>query len=422
MLTREENEYLCRVGPGTPMGAMLRRYWAPACLSEELPAPDCAPVALELFGERLVAFRDSSGAVGVLEERCTHRGASLALGRVEDCGIRCLYHGWKFAVDGTIQETPNLPDSKFKERVKAPAYPVREAGGLVWVYLGPPEMQPPFPEYNWMAVADDHRVPIKIVLDCNFVQQIEGVIDSSHVGILHHDEMDAAREGAFEATAQGRDRFPTEDDAPKIEVENTDFGFHYAAIRRSSGGDPNLRYVRVTPFVMPFLTWVPPGSPVSLFVPMNDVETAFYVIAWDPEVPPDRETFIALQGLDLPGVWGEDFRLHLPEQDREAMAAGTSSTGFVGLIVQDSAVQRSMGPIFDRSREHVVPADLAILRMRRLLMDSARRVGEGGDPIGLDRPVDTTKIEAAAVIVPAQTRWQELVPGNVAVERARSGR
>ncbi|HUZ20292.1 MAG TPA: hypothetical protein VMU75_06965 [Acidimicrobiales bacterium] len=155
---------------------------------------------------------------------------------------------------------------------------------------------------------------------------------------------------------------------------------------------------------------------------MNDVETALYVIAWDPEVPPERETFLALQGLDRPGVWGEDRRLRLPAQDRGAMSAGTSSTGFIGLIVQDSAVQRSMGPIVDRSREHVVPADLAILRMRRLLIDSARRVGEGGEPIGLDRPVDTTRIEAAAAVVPAETRWQELVPGNVAVERARSGR
>ena len=147
MLTAEENEVLCRVGPGTPMGTVLRRYWTPAFQLGDLPAPDCPPVRVTILGENFVAFRDTTGRLGFLDEMCCHRGASLALGRVEDCGIRCLYHGWKYAVDGTIMETPNLAAPTFRERVKHGAYPVREAGGLAWVYLGPPGTDPPFPAF-----------------------------------------------------------------------------------------------------------------------------------------------------------------------------------------------------------------------------------------------------------------------------------
>src|ERR1700744_5196292 len=158
MLTAEENEVLCRVGPGTPMGTVLRRYWTPAFQLGDLPAPDCPPVRVTILGENFVAFRDTSGRLGFLDELCCHRGASLALGRVEDCGIRCLYHGWKYAVDGTIMETPNLPTPTFRERVKHGAYPVREAGGVAGVYLGPPGAEPPFPAFGWASAPADEIV------------------------------------------------------------------------------------------------------------------------------------------------------------------------------------------------------------------------------------------------------------------------
>ena len=167
MLTAEENEVLCRVGPGTPMGTVLRRYWTPAFQLGDLPAPDCPPVRVTILGENFVAFRDTAGRLGFLDELCSHRGASLALGRVEDCGIRCLYHGWKYAVDGTIMETPNLAAPTFRERVKHGAYPVREAGGLAWVYLGPPGTEPPFPAFAWSTATrraprdrDDHGLQL----------------------------------------------------------------------------------------------------------------------------------------------------------------------------------------------------------------------------------------------------------------------
>src|ERR1700748_911504 len=154
MLTHEDNEYLCRVGKGTPMGTMLRRFWTPVCLAEDIPGPGGDPLPARVLGDDLVVFRTGAGDVGVINERCTHRGASLRIGRVEDCGIRCLYHGWKFGADGTIQETPNHCDDRLKSRLKAPAFPTREDGGLVWAYVGPKEHEPPFQRYEFFEGAE----------------------------------------------------------------------------------------------------------------------------------------------------------------------------------------------------------------------------------------------------------------------------
>src|SRR4051812_18358892 len=184
MLNRQDNELLCRVGAGTGMGDMMRRYWHPACTSAQLVS-DGKPLRVRLLGEDLVAFRDSAGQVGVMEELCMHRGASLALGRVEEGGIRCLYHGWKFDTTGTVLETPNHSDPKYRQRMKAPAFPVREEGGLVWAYFGPKELQPGFSRYAFMEAEPQHRVVLRIDIACNYLQLVEGGEDSSHVGVLH---------------------------------------------------------------------------------------------------------------------------------------------------------------------------------------------------------------------------------------------
>src|SRR5262245_50366214 len=184
MLSREDNDRLCRIGPGTSMGDVFRRYWLPVCVSTQIAKPDSDPLRVSLLGEHLVVFRDSAGKVGVLDELCPHRGASLALGRVEECGIRCLYHGWKFAVDGTIIDTPNNRDESFKKRVKAIAYPVREEGGLVWTYLGPAAKIPVFTRYAFMDAADENRTILRVNVKANYLQLLEGGFDSSHVGIL----------------------------------------------------------------------------------------------------------------------------------------------------------------------------------------------------------------------------------------------
>ncbi|MQA87378.1 MAG: Rieske 2Fe-2S domain-containing protein [Streptosporangiales bacterium] len=422
MLTSEETEYLCRVGPDTPIGRVLRRYWIPAFQLADLPRPDCPPIAVPLLGERFVAFRDTEGRLGFLDELCCHRGASLALGRVEDCGLRCIYHGWKYGVDGTIQETPNMPESsRFKERVKHPAYPVREAGGLGWVYLGPPDRLPSFPEYHWFGVPQSQLLITEMILDCNWVQVQEGSIDSSHVGILHTDSIAEIREGKGRRTGLGNlmDGFPSEDNSPRLEVENTDFGFHYAAVRQASDGEDRT-YVRITPFIMPFITYIPPTSNnIVIVVPRDNWTTSSIGVRVNPtDEPIDLWAAWRAQGVDDPEVWGpepERRRVRLPAQDRPAMEEGRSFAGIQGIRMQDAVVQSSMGRIYDRRNEHLVPADVGIIRMRRLLIESARRVDQGEDPIGLDRPVDAAKIEAASGTIPADVPWQSLVPGNRAV-------
>ena len=197
----------------------MRRYWLPALEAAELPHPDCDPKHVELLGEHFVAFRDTEGRVGLLDENCCHRGASLLLGRVEECGIRCLYHGWKFAVDGTVLRHPNVPDPKFKNRIKARAYPVREAGGLIWVYLGPAEKCPPFPDFPWMRVPASNRINTFAVVSCNFVQVMEGLFDSSHLNILHDYGM--AMTGSSALTFAQKVNKMQHEAAPRIEAEET---------------------------------------------------------------------------------------------------------------------------------------------------------------------------------------------------------
>jgi phthalate 4,5-dioxygenase oxygenase subunit len=428
MLTPEENEALCRVGPGTPMGTLLRRYWVPAFQLGDLPEPDCPPIRVTILGEDFVAFRDTEGRIGFLDELCAHRGASLVLGRVEDCGIRCLYHGWKYAVDGTILETPNLTGSRFRERVKHGSYPVRESGGLGWVYLGPPEAIPPFPVFRWDDVAAGVAVT-EMVMDCNWMQVLEGSIDSSHVGILHLDTLAVMGAGprsvgSFDFAGdpwdhemltppQAGDPWPSTDNAPRIEVEDTPYGFQYAALREAAG-DPGKTYVRVTAFVMPYTAFIAGTKGAVIVVPRDDDTCSSFGVFVRPAgtggpARPNRT------GVD-PSVWGpepENRRLRVPPQDREAMASGQSFAGFRGgNRVQDGAVQMSEGTLYDRTKEHLVPADLAIIKLRRVLADSIRLLEEGKPPLGLGAGFDLSGVEAVNAVVDANTPWQDLVPDN----------
>src|SRR5579884_4152243 len=241
MLTHEENELLTRTGPGTPMGHIFRRYWLPALLSDELEA-DGEPKQIRLLGQRLVAFRDSQGRAGVLDENCPHRGASLAYGRNEECGLRCIYHGWKVDVAGRIVDTPSEPeDSTFKDRIRHTAYGVREAGGIIWAYLGPAEQEPAFPEWQWLAAPADQVEINKVFQECNYAQGLEGSIDSVHSDFLHSSDI------------RGR----PSDHRPRLEVEDRPYGFRYAAIRRPDGDGQSGKYVRITLFVAPCFVLIP---------------------------------------------------------------------------------------------------------------------------------------------------------------------
>ncbi len=429
MLTREENERICRVGPNTPMGNVFRRFWLPVCTSDQLPAPDCDPLRVRLVGENLVAFRDSRGHVGLLQENCPHRGASLALGRVEENGIRCLYHGWKFGADGVLQDTPNCSLKSIKQSVKARAYPIREEGGLVWTYMGPRDKEPPFTRYAFMDADEPNRTVIRINVKANYLQLVEGGFDSSHVGILHSN---VARPGWINQTfTPNPDKLnpavlAVEDNDPELELRETDFGFYYAAFRAdrqsARNADDAQVNVRIVPFIMPSTRIIP--APTTLYTvfetPADDETTSTFIVIHGRE-PVDRAKNISLLGIDDPRFYSEKdcvYRATWDDrfgQDRDRMKDNWS--GLNGIEQEDAAMSLSMGPIIDRSQEHLVPADRAVVALRKMLLRSAKNIEEGGDPVAM--PGDLTDVGAPDAFIAASARptWQQLSPGHWTVKR-----
>jgi phthalate 4,5-dioxygenase len=259
MLSKDENEVLTRVSPGTPMGNLLRRYWLPALLSAEIPEPDSPPVRVRLLCEDLVAFRDSSGAVGLVAQACPHRGASLFFGRNEEAGLRCVYHGWKFDVNGICVDMPSEPtESNFKNKVKATSYPTHESGGVVWTYMGPPEKTMPFRDFGSDGVPREKWRASKMLSYCNFVQAMEGNLDTAHISYLHRnlDEREIDDDGTDRPGYPSQSmssRIRARDRTPGIEVEDTWYGYRYAGIRVTPNG---FTHFRVTDFAMPVMTFV----------------------------------------------------------------------------------------------------------------------------------------------------------------------
>jgi phthalate 4,5-dioxygenase len=418
VLSKADNETLCRVGPGTPMGAVFRRFWHPVCLSEQIAKPDCDPVRVEILGERLVAFRDSVGKLGLLEEGCPHRGVSLALGRNEDNGLRCLYHGWKFAADGTILDMPNCPDLRLAPNIKAKTYPIREGGGFLWAYLGPADKMPPFPRWRFLDIPVAHMRVNRIDAEVNYMQQLEGGADTSHVGILHSNfARPGWMTGGFNANTDPDNpaALATGDLAPTLLLEDTPFGFHYAAIRQLPSDDVDgKRNVRVVPIIMPSTRIIPsPAVQFIIFeVPMNDTRTATFAASYRLDAGPvDPWKLNEMSGRHNPALFDEATHRYVGSwenrfgQDRSRMSEDWS--GIKGVVMEDMAMSMSQGAIADRSKEHLVPADQAVVRCRRQLLESAKRVAEGGDPIGVE--VDVSTIRAIDATVPGNVRWQDLV-------------
>ncbi|MEP7276240.1 MAG: Rieske 2Fe-2S domain-containing protein [Betaproteobacteria bacterium] len=419
MLTEEENDLLCRVEGDAPMGTIMRRHWLPACMSEEVAERDGAPVRVRLLGEDLVAFRDTRGAVGVVGEHCPHRGASLALGRNEECGLRCLYHGWKVDVQGTIVETPSEPPtSTLGRRVRHPAYPTREAGGFVWVYMGPPDTLREFEPPAFAPAPDTPVAIVKMHVACNWAQILEGAIDSAHSSTLHATDMPAANVDRALAEGGVWPR-PSDDKAPRFEVETTGYGMRYAAIRRPINNADTHDYVRITCFVAPSTALIPPNNLYSLAnvnVPIDDTNTMFYFIAWGERGPGiDREAWRAFcharPGVDLDANYRRVRVLaNNYLQDRAAMMRG-DHTGIPGIPTQDMAMWETMGPITDRSRERLGASDTAIVRFRRIMVDAARRVAQGEPAIGTIAPQPLAQIRSFEGVVPKNVDWRTLRTG-----------
>jgi len=416
MLSAEENELLCRVEGDAPMGQIMRRHWLPACLSEEVSEPDGAPVRVRLLGEDLVAFRDSNGRLGVVGELCPHRRVSLALGRNEGCGLRCLYHGWKVDVEGNILEMPSeAADSRFKEKLKHTAYPVHEAAGFVWVFMGSPEEMPAFDPPVFQPSPETKISIAKIVVDCNWAQVLEGAIDSAHSSTLHSSDMVQAHVPGV-AGSEANWLRPSTDKAPRLHVQRTSFGFRYAALRRPIVNEATHLYVRTTLFIAPFTVQIPPTALYNLAihqVPMDDTHTAFHFIAWGGETVPEagwwRRFLGAEPGVDVDRQWrktrnrGNDFL-----QDRAAMKTG-DFTGIRGIPNQDIAMWETMGPIADRSQERLGASDTAILQFRRIMVDAVRAFQAGGPAIGRGAPyIPHAKLHSFAGVVRKTEDWRTL--------------
>ena len=375
---------------------MMRRYWVPARLDEEVAKPGGAPVRTQIYGERLVVFRDSDGKVGVIDERCPHRLASLALGRNEEGGLRCIYHGWKFDVGRNVH---GYADRTQRKRLSRPhevaQIPGARSGGMIWTYLGPPDTVPKFPEYDWMKLPRNQYATVKVGERVNYAQAIEGAIDSSHSWFLHQGIIWDWKKRAEISM----------DTSPKLEAEDTEYGFRYAAIRVPTKNPDTEKYVRVTIFLVPFTAFIPrplekaQNAHIQVFVPVDDERTIFYGVFFSQDGSPvdeaeTRRKHHVVPGVDLDRNW---YRIANADnwfnQDRGAMKNGTSWTGIEGFSNQDMACQESMGPIVDRTAEHLGTSDIAIIRMRKRMLEAVRLFQAGKPLIGLD-PVCRTTVSA----------------------------
>ncbi|MES2976919.1 MAG: Rieske 2Fe-2S domain-containing protein [Pseudomonadota bacterium] len=417
MLTQEENDLLCRVEGEAPMGRIMRSHWMPVCLSEEIPEADGDPVPVRLLGEDLVVWRDSQGAVGLMDRYCPHRRASLVFGRNEEQGLRCLYHGWKVDVTGKVVEMPSEPEAACAKKVRHKAYVTHEHGGFVWAWMGAEADMVGFEPPPWAPTQACQVSVAKIQIDCNWAQCLEGNIDSAHSSSLHSSEIRPGNVSRSAASVQGPTERPSTDKSPRIQIEATPYGFRYAALRRPIRDAVSNEYVRMTVFVAPFTVLIPPNSlynVASLSVPIDDAHTSFYFIAWSDQpgkgMAQDdwRKRNCAQVGVDL----DERFvkvrtQANRYLQDRGAMKNG-SFTGIRGIPNQDIAMWETMGPIADRTRERLGSSDMAVVHFRNVMVEAARAKAGGSPAIGSSRPVRHADIRSFEGIVPKSVDWRSL--------------
>ncbi|HEX5368296.1 MAG TPA: Rieske 2Fe-2S domain-containing protein [Dehalococcoidia bacterium] len=424
MLTAADNATLTRVGPGTLMGNLLRRYWMPALLSSEVAEPDSPPVRVRLLGEDLIAFRDTNGDAGIVANACPHRGASLFFGRNEEAGLRCVYHGWKFDTTGACIDMPSEPaESNFKTKVRVAAYPTHESGGIVWTYMGPPEKRPVFRDFGSEALKPEQIRASKVFVECNWVQSMEGNLDTSHISWLHHyhaasEIPDDGSDGPGVPSNAMSIRIWEHDRAPRIEVQAEWYGHRYAGLRSTPNGNT---HVRVTAYIFPFTTVVAAiplgiGAGGGLFVPIDDEHCWRFGLSVQPPAF-DRPAHIGPPLFSLMpysferpdnGISPRAFNASNDYQvDREAQR-GVSFSGIPDFVSQDHAVQESMGRVMDRTHEHLGTTDRAVIRMRQQLLSAARDMEQGIDPPALDGSLDYAHIYGAERILAPAEDWRRL--------------
>jgi phenylpropionate dioxygenase-like ring-hydroxylating dioxygenase large terminal subunit len=419
MLSKDENEYLCRIGPGTPMGSFFRQYWLPAIRSDELPAPDCPPVRVRLLGESLIGFRTTSGQVGLVQNACPHRGASLFFGRNEEEGLRCVYHGWKFDCSGQCVDMPSEPaESNFKTKIKATAYPCQERHGIIWAYLGPREVPPALPELEANMLPEGEYNITVLHRSNNWMQGWEGEMDTIHAAFLHGG---ATRP---EDTEPGSlQYYEAKTRAGKFSVRDTDVGTSYSMIRPA---EEDSYYHRIGHMLFPCFAMVPPGplgqGPSFIaYVPMDD----YHTLEWGvnsrarqrAQATPGNGVSGAPTGIQreyLPNTTDWHGRFNITQNfandfliDREAQKNWESYTGINGIRQQDMAMTEGMGPIMDRSKEHLGTTDQLIIRTRRRLVAAARALEQNGTvPPGLEHP-ELYHQRSGGIVLPRTVDWWE---------------
>jgi phthalate 4,5-dioxygenase len=392
MLSKVENDLLTQTDSGTGAGQYFRRFWLPALLASEVPTPDCPPVRIRLLGEDLVAFRDTQGRVGLMEEFCPHRRSSLFWGRNEECGLRCVYHGWKFDVTGACVDMPNEPpEYGFENKIRITAYPTHEYGGLIWAYLGPPDKTPQLPKLEFARVPDSHRYVSKRLQETNYLQAIEGGIDSSHSNFLHA-TVDAFRVtdsyvAKVKSSPNLRAKYHLLDKAPRFTVKKTDYGL-VIAVRRNAEED--TYYWRMTQFLLPSHTIIPYQKGNSIhghcWVPRDDETCWVWTFTWNPDAPLSQEDREAIANETFVHANVDPVTLRPLRNksnnygiDRELQRTATM-TGIHGFASQDQAIQESMGAVVDRTRERLGTSDTAIIATRRLLLQEIHALQQGNEP------------------------------------------
>lgn len=384
MLSVENNELITRVGPRTPMGDYLRRFWHPFLESTQLPVPDGDVIEVRLLGEQLICFRNTDGQVGLFQPRCPHRSAPLYYARNEENGLRCVYHGWKFEVSGQCVDMPSEPvASNFKDKVKLLSYPVEESGGVLWAYLGPINSQPELPQLEWTLVPESRRVMAHFTLHCNWVQTLEGDVDSSHVGFLHRTNM--------RSSAGGATGYVEFDNAPLWTIEQTNYGMALAARRNTPEGDTH--YWRINQWCLPYYTLVASDLERSkihshIWVPIDDTHTEVWCVEWTTNgldlTQEERWQLTNGPQAHIPSFDPDTHTLRANEtnhyrHDRKAQKA-FSFSGILGIREQDGAMTEGMGPIVDRTAEHLGTSDTAVIALRRRLIQDVRSFVDGVDP------------------------------------------
>jgi phthalate 4,5-dioxygenase len=404
MLRREQNDLLTQTGPGTPGGALFRSYWIPALLAQELPENECPPVRVKLLSERLLAFRDTQGRYGLIDEFCAHRGVSLWFGRNEQNGLRCPYHGWKYDVTGQCVEVPSEPaESGYCKRIKLKSYPLVERGGILWTHMGAPERQPPLPEFEFALVRPEQRYVAKRLQESNWLQGLEGGIDSSHVSWLHRGDLTS--DPLFKG-AKGN-QYNLNDARPVFEVVESPGGLYIGARRNAEGGH---YYWRITPWVMPSFTMIPPRGdhPVHghFWIPIDDHNCWTWSFDYHAQrALTEGEVQAMRDGKGIyvtfePGTFrprankDNDYLI-----DRAAQKAGVTFSGVAGIAMQDASLQESMGPIVDRTKENLVSTDNGIIMARHRALKAIKALTEtGAIPPGVD-PAHQ-RVRSAAVVLP----------------------